>query len=360
MGGFPRSIKTVRRDHIGVDMGAQDADGFVRPDVYGPEWDYIAHELEKEIEVQSPYGFLDIAGTTLETNDFQLDTLELNNHYSPQDGSFDMLKRALRSELTYFMQDPTQVKQFAAYTLLGYCTSDPPGKDYPYPNVKLKKKFTNGQGVDTELVYYYRQVTKEHLMLQEINAGGVRAFHIVPGFAPYLEALPHPVLTSDAGDESFGIKASDGVEGTLEAPIINDAAYVGSEKEIGQSRAAADSPNVKSKVPLPGENSIPTTTPMGVIGAKTAGFWYKNSKAPAADKLDANKKRFIPPWQSRFDSLNKIKVNDWDPGGQSFEFYLSKGGCLDSRIFKVTNRADDPKQIEYVQEDGTPINWFKI
>ena len=377
MAGFPRSIKTVRRDHIGVDIGAEDSDGYIRPDVKGPEYDYIAHELEKEVELLSPYGFLDLAGSTLAEPIGGPGTaapFELKGHggrfKKPKAGVFDKFKRAIQSELTYFMQDPTQVKQFAAYSLLGYCTSSPPAKDYPYPNVKLKKKFVNGAGQDTELVYYYRQVTKEHLMLQEINAGGVRACHLVPSFAPYMEALPHPTLQRDdtfgAGTD-FRVYSSDGVEGTLPPEIVDHADYIGSEMKKGELRAAIDSPNTKSTLPLPGENAVPSIAPMGVIGHYAPGWWYKNSLSPAGYSLDANKKRYEPGWlRGNWDiqlpgnpggaTWNGANV----PGGQSFEFYLSKGSCLDSKVFKITSAADDPLQIQYIQEDGTPIDWFKM
>ncbi len=370
MAGFPRSIKTVRRDHIGVDMGPQDG-GWISPDVKGPEYDYIAHELEKEIELLSPYGFLDLKGSTLEANGFTLKAHGVGTMpqgiSGPEEGGFEALKKAMQSELTYFMQDPTQVKQFAAYSLLGYCTSNPPAKDYPYPNVKLKKKFVNGAGEDTELVYYYRQVTKEHLMLQEINAGGVRACHLVPSFAPYMEALPHPIIERVGPEGDFAVYSSDGVEGTLDPEIVDHADYIGSEMKKGEKRAAIDSPNTKSSLPLPGENSIPGIQPMGVIGHFAPGWWYKNSLSEAGSHLDANKKRYEPGWLAGNWNIH-LHGNPggatWNganvPGGQSFEFYASKASCLDSRVYKIVSAADDPLQIQYIQEDGTPIDWFKM
>ncbi|MBC8395284.1 MAG: hypothetical protein H8E05_01185 [Bacteroidetes bacterium] len=352
MGGFPRNIKTVRRDHIGGDIGAQDPDGLVVPDIFGPEYDYVGHELEKEIEMLSPYGYLDLAGSTIANDGFQhhidLDWGPVNGELDyKKANSLETLKKYLRSELTYFMQDPAQVKQWAAYSLLGYCTSSPPDKTYPYPHVELTKKITTGAGEEAELKYYYRQTAASHLMLQEINAGGVRANHIVPSFAPYIEALPHPKIESDTGREK--ITPSDGVKGTLPDSVVSHASYTGSEKKHGESHDAIDSPNVKSRIPLPGENAMPSKEAMGVVGAEYSNMWIKSTEYE-------NKWTFVPA--QAFGGPDGIYT--WAAGipPSETEFYMQKGGCMDSKTIKLRTSPVDEDTVQYVQEVGDPIDMW--
>ena len=250
IGGFPRTIKTVRRDHIGTDIGTVDAKGYVLPDIKGPEMEYLDYELEKEIEWLSGKGFLyDVRGQVA-------------------GNAMDTFKKAMASELTYYIGDPIQVKQFVAYSLLGYCTSVAPDAQYPYPHVALSRE-VGGKTIS----WYYRQTCTDHLMLQEANAGGVRAVQLVPSFPPYMEACPHPYIFAD--QDKFYIRPSNGVEGTLPAVVGNHADYQGQEADHGSNKPWLSTANVKVRVPLPGENAQVTKQAAGPIGASKAKIAYQ-------------------------------------------------------------------------------------
>jgi hypothetical protein len=255
IGGFPRTIKTVRRDHIGTDVGVPDAKGYVLPDVRGPEMEYLDYELEKEVEWLSPHGFLYSSSGQI------------------ANGPMDIFKKAMASELTYFVTDAIQVKQLAAYCLLGYCTSQAPDAQYPFPHVKLSRTIPGGKLID----YYYRQSCTQNLMMQEANAGGVRAIQLVPSFPPYMEALPHPMISVGVvgGVPTLHVTPSNGIEGTLPASIVNDTNYEGAEKAHGTNKLWSEAANVKVRVPPPGENAQVTKQATGPIGASKAKLAYQ-------------------------------------------------------------------------------------
>jgi hypothetical protein len=357
MGGFPRNIKTVRRDHIGVDIGAVDANGWVVPDVFGPEYDYVGHEVDKEIEHVSPYGFLNGQNTFMKP------------------GAWDNMKKALRSELTFYLLDPVQVKQFAAYTLLGYCTSTPPDAKYPYPHT-VHEKISAGKSIK----FYYRQTATTHLMLQEVNAGGVRACHIVPGFSPYIEAIPHPhidftpdpnPIPADRVGGTLHIRPADGVIGTLppiimthmDAQVPPEKKYKGGEKAHGDNWLFQDAPNVKARMPLPGENATPTRESQGVLGWAKANLWFMKfgAKYGVVGASHPGLWEFktiaeatgLPVKQGGAAGGGGAAKWDIELDCDSIQFYMSKERCMDSRIITISRQGTS---WHYEQETGEALD----
>jgi hypothetical protein len=331
IGGFPRSIKTVRRDHIGTDVGVPDAKGYVLPDIRGPEIEYLDYEIEKEVEWLSPKGFL----------------------YDPRgqvaNNAMDVFKKAMASELTYFVGDPIQVKQWASYTLLGYCTSVAPDAQYPYPNVPLSREI-GGKTIS----WYYRQACTDHLMLQEANAAGVRSVQLVPSFPPYMEACPHPQVFVDVGADGkqwgISVKPSNGVEGTLPAAVVNHADYEGQEVSHGVNKPWLSTANVKVRVPLPGENAQVTKQAAGPIGS---------SKARIAYQLYGGPRNFtgteVRPKHSDTHAYLDVAFSEFS----SANFWATAEGMLDSPMIKINYKDDgsgtNTKKFYYVTTGGKEI-----
>lgn len=344
MGGFPRTIKTVRRDHIGVEIGTPTPpDNYVLPDIVGPEIDYLDFELEKEIECLSRQGYL----------------------YEP--GPQQDFKRSMKQELTYFVKDPVQVKQLACFTLLGYCTSEAPDAQYPFPYIELSKVIQwDNSGSEPvpkkSMKYYYRQACTTHLMLQEVNAQGVRACHLTPSFPPYMETLPHPWLK--ATGSSLGIATTNGVEGTLPSWVVDDENYEGKEMAHGTSAAGvvAKHPdragNFRITLPEPGENSTLSNEAIGVVGARDARICYKK----VGGKNNYKNAQYRVP-HANHTAAGVVDGGIWidmsDVG--EMEIWTMKERCLDSRPVKVSQvngelfySSDDTKAPIKLNDPATP------
>ena len=176
-------------------------------------------------------------------------------------------------------------------------------------------------------------------MLQETNAGGVRACHLVPSFGPYIESLPHPKL-EDGGGGNVIVTVADGVMGTLPPSVKNHTDYTGSELEHGVNLSWDKAPNVKSRVPLPGENAQPSQAAGGILGWQNANLWSmkfgKNYGAGGGSHAGT--------WQyhSNAEGRKNSGRNGWaNPGwklemdADSLQFYLTKERCMDSEIYTL-------------------------
>lgn len=328
-GGWPRCIKTMRRDQIGSGIGGPDKSGMVIPEVPGPEMNFINYEVQKEIEFISRNGIL----------------------YGGQ-YNYDKMVGALKTELTMFLYDPVQVKQWAAFSLLGYCTSKKPDAKYPFPFVELHKTIDDGTtGSDkAKMKYYYRQAASTHLMLQEMSMGGVRCCQLVPSFAPYMETMPHPKIEASGG----GIKVTvvDGTVGTLPSAVVGHTNYIGSQKAIGTNLSASECPHVQIQLPDPGENSQVMGSTVGVIGSKNGRIvWQK--QGGSGDFL--GRREVILPDHSAGDTFasHTFSMANCD----SIKIYTQGNGCLDSQVCTVT--SDKGGKLTYTSDEQTtaiPMN----
>ena len=321
-GGWPRAIKTVRRDQIGSGVSVPDSAGMVIPEVPGPETNFLNYEAQKEIEFISREGIL---------------------YGGKNGGNFEQFTNALKTELSMFIYDPVQVKQWGAFCLLGYCTSKKPDIKYPFPFVELSKQVGTGDDA-TSLRYYYRQACTTHLMLQEMSMGGVRCCQMVPSFAPYMEALPHPKIT--LAGTTVTIENSDGTSGTLPNSVIGHANYVGGELEHGQNVPISNVPNVQVQLPDPGENSQVVGKAVGVIGSKNARLVYQKQ---GGDKEYLGRREVCLPPAGGF----SIDLSEVD----TLKLWMSKDGCLDSQT--ITLAIDAKGKVSYSSDDQSvaiPMN----
>jgi len=187
-------------------------------------------------------------------------------------------------------------------------------------------------------------------MLQEMSMGGVRCCQLVPSFAPYMETMRHPII-EHVGGEKIKVTVGDGTVGTLPSRVINDPAYIGTQRKAFDPLPASESPNVQIKLPDPGENSQVSGKTVGVIGSKNGRIvWQK--QGGYEDFL--GRREVILPVHAASDEFasHEFDLSNCD----SIKFHLQGNGCLDSQVCTVTN---DKGSLTYTSEEQTvpiPMN----